>query len=395
MARFQRRFTTAPQGIRIGGIQILCAVACLVLLIVSTSIWDEPDYSARNEVASLRSKISELETKMAKLETVHDTNDASQNPASSQIMQVETKTSKHDLDDETKALCHRAHEFESMLTLQEQIKFIADGGGFLSQMYQDATIFSILGKNILNGGGVYVDVAAAHPRAISNTFILDQCYGWRGVCIEADPLRAKLLKEQRSCNVIDTCVSEVEGEEVEFFTVDKLDGTMSNGIAGIGGKTTGSRKMKCKRMSNILQESLLTKVDFMSLDVESAEPLVLAGIDWARVTIELIVIEVDKHVTNTEGGAIKESALRMIEVLEAQNYMPVLELFPMKGAMPISDCTTVLLGQSVQSVFQPNRIDNFNLGVWRRQDVLFVKKGGLYEDLVVSWVHDKAKCGLH
>ncbi|KAL7502839.1 hypothetical protein ACHAXN_000732 [Cyclotella atomus] len=395
MARFERRFTTAPQGIRIGGIQFVCAVACLVLLIVFTSIWDEPDYPAWNKIASLQSKISELETKVAKLETlsiddtrVPDTNDASQ-------MQVETKTSKHDLDDESKALCHRAHEFESMFTLQEQIKFIADRGGFLSQMYQDATILSILGKEILNGGGVYVDVAAAHPRTLSNTFILDQCYGWKGVCIEADPLRVKLLREQRSCNVIDTCVSGVEGEEVDFFTVDKEDGTMSNGIAGIGGKTTGSQKMKCKRMSNILQESLVTKVDFMSLDIESAEPLVLAGIDWTHVTIELIVIEVDKHVTNKKGGAIKESALRMIEVLEAQNYLPVLELFPMKGAMPISDCTTVLLGQSVQSVFQPNRIDDFNLGVWRRQDVLFVRKGGSYEDLVVSWVHDKAKCGLH
>ena len=189
--------------------------------------------------------------------------------------------------------------------------------------------------------------------------------------------------------------SEVEGEEVDFYTVDKEDGTMSNGIAGIGGKTSGSQKMKCKRMSNILQESRVTKVDFMSLDIETAEPLVLGGIDWAHVTIELIVIEIDKHVTKNKGGAIKESALQMIEVLEAQNYMPVLELFPMRGAIPISDCTTVLLGQSVQSAFQPNRIDNFDLGVWRRQDVLFVRKGGLYEDLVVSWVHDKAKCASH
>jgi hypothetical protein len=91
-------------------------------------------------------------------------------------------------------------------------------------------------------GGVYVDVAAAHPRALSNTFMLDKCYGWKGVCIEADPLRVKLLREQRSCDVIGTCVSEVEGEEVDFYTVDKEDGTMSNGIAGIGQETSGSQK---------------------------------------------------------------------------------------------------------------------------------------------------------
>ena len=31
------------------------------------------------------------------------------------------------------------------------------------------------------------------------------------------------------------------------------------------------------------------------LDVESAEPQVLAGIDWSRVGIEIMVIEVNKH----------------------------------------------------------------------------------------------------
>jgi regulatory protein YycH of two-component signal transduction system YycFG len=122
-------------------------------MIVSTSIWDEPDYFAWNKIASLQANISELEKKVAKLETPSTDNHASDTNDASQI-QVETKTSKNDLDYNSKALCHRAHEFESMSTLQEQIKFIAEGGGFLSQMYQDATIFSILGKEILHGGGV-------------------------------------------------------------------------------------------------------------------------------------------------------------------------------------------------------------------------------------------------
>ena len=39
----------------------------------------------------------------------------------------------------------------------------------------------------------------------------------------------------------------------------------------------------------------MTRVDFMSLDVESAEPQVLAGIDWSRVDIDIMVIEVNKH----------------------------------------------------------------------------------------------------
>jgi len=141
-------------------------------------------------------------------------------------------------------------------------------------------------------------------------------------------------------------------------------------------------------MSNVFLESNITRVDVMSLDVESAEPLVLAGIDWSAVNIEMIIIEVNKHITRKEGMPASDSAKRIIGILEAQNYMPVLELFPYgKKTMPIEDCSSVLLGQTVQSAFQPNRKGEFNLGVWRRQDVLFVRQGGIYEQPIIDWVN--------
>mmetsp|Transcript_2994 Transcript_2994/g.6517 ORF Transcript_2994/g.6517 Transcript_2994/m.6517 type:complete len:387 (+) Transcript_2994:173-1333(+) len=300
-----------------------------------------------------------------------------------------------ELDNETKALCHRAHEFDSKASVREQISYIAKEGGLTSQMYQDATIISILsGSGVLRQGGIYADVAAAHPRFLSNSFVLDKCYGWNGVCVEADPLRVGLLKAQRSCKVVDTCVSEIEGEEVDFYVTSREGDTLSNGIANIGTATGKSQKMRCKAMSNVFREANITRVDVMSLDVESAEPMVLAGIDWSAVDIEIIVMEINKHTIRTEGGSMKGSANRIISILEAQNFVPVLELFPYhKNTMPIDDCSSVLLGQSVQSAFQPNRKGEFGLGVWRRQDVLFVRRGGIYEQPIIDWVHAKAGCG--
>ena len=91
---------------------------------------------------------------------------------------------------------------------------------------------------------------------------------------------------------------------------------------------------------------------------------------------------------------MKDSTKNIIRILEEQNYLPVLELFPYhKKTMPIDDCSSVLLGQSVQSAFAPNRSDNFKLGVWRRQDVLSVRKGGLNEKKIIRWVHE-AGCAL-
>jgi hypothetical protein len=56
------------------------------------------------------------------------------------------------------------------------------------------------------------------------------------------------------------------------------------------------------------------------LDVESAEPQVLAGIDWSRVDIEIMVIEVNKHTIRKEGATMKDSTKNIIRILEEQNY---------------------------------------------------------------------------
>jgi len=148
------------------------------------------------------------------------------------------------LDDETRALCDRAHALDSKDSVRDQIDFIAKEGALSSQMYQDATIISSLGRTILRAGGVYADIAAAHPRRLSNTFVLDSCYGWSGVCVEADPLRVSLLRAQRSCQVVDTCVTDVEGQEVDFFVTSAEGDTLSNGIANVGGSTGKLMKMR-------------------------------------------------------------------------------------------------------------------------------------------------------
>jgi hypothetical protein len=56
-------------------------------------------------------------------------------------------------------------------------------------------------------GGTYIDLAAYHPRKHSNTYMLDVCYGWKGICIEADPAKANLYKLTRFCSDGDDTVA--------------------------------------------------------------------------------------------------------------------------------------------------------------------------------------------
>ena len=51
--------------------------------------------------------------------------------------------------------------------------------------------------------GVYVDLATNHPVVISNTFFLDRCLGWKGLCIEPNPVHHSRIRQARSCSLVD------------------------------------------------------------------------------------------------------------------------------------------------------------------------------------------------
>ena len=69
---------------------------------------------------------------------------------------------------------------------------------------------------LLKRRGVYFDVAANEPIHISNTNFMDACLGWAGVCVEAVPRFLVRLWNDRYCAIVPTCVSDKEGQKVEF-----------------------------------------------------------------------------------------------------------------------------------------------------------------------------------
>jgi hypothetical protein len=78
-----------------------------------------------------------------------------------------------------------------------------------SQLHQDMQALEFLKckKN-----GYYVDIGANDGRLISNTFVMDTVFSWRGLCIEPFPSNM----EQRNCTVLRKVVSNATGQEVKF-----------------------------------------------------------------------------------------------------------------------------------------------------------------------------------
>lgn len=149
----------------------------------------------------------------------------------------------------------------------------------------------------LRRAGVYLDVAANDPVSISNTYFLDRCLGWRGVCVEANPAYFERIHRQRSCALVPTCVGSREGQTVEF--------ALHGGAGAIVGESNKHAarwakdgvqvpgiKQRCTTLQHTLDRVGVRVVDFLSLDVEGHELEVLRGVDWERTRVNVMSIEV-------------------------------------------------------------------------------------------------------
>jgi FkbM family methyltransferase len=166
-----------------------------------------------------------------------------------------------------------------------------------SQVKQDQQVLEILSV-VDDIAPTYVDLAANHYMRISNTFMLDKCLGWKGVCIEPNDAYYGDLLKHRTCDVYPVCVSD-DFETVTFIIAHVFGGIEStnknlNGESywqkGVNA-TTPRKTMECAPLWFLLKRSNVQRVGYMSLDVEGHELKVLQGINWRDVEIDIISLE--------------------------------------------------------------------------------------------------------
>lgn len=138
--------------------------------------------------------------------------------------------------------------------------------------------------------GTFVDVGANHPTQGNQTWFLEQ-QGWTGILIEPNPHLAGLLREQRpKSKIFQLAVgSPAQVGEVDFFLV--AGSGRSSLIPAFDAQVTGKIRVQLRTLDSILQESGVTEIDFLSLDVEKVELDVLDGFDFAKWKPRLILIE--------------------------------------------------------------------------------------------------------
>ena len=144
--------------------------------------------------------------------------------------------------------------------------------------------------------GFYVDVGANDPDIDSITRHFYE-RGWNGINVEPLASNFARLKKRRPRDInLQVAVGDAEGE-ITFYEVGKWHGysTTDAEIADQhrrDGLKVVEHRTPLRRLAAILDEYAPgQEIDFLSIDVEGAEPAVLAGADFHRHRPKIIVAE--------------------------------------------------------------------------------------------------------
>jgi FkbM family methyltransferase len=160
-------------------------------------------------------------------------------------------------------------------------------------------------------GGLILESGALDGELFSTSKMFVKELGWAALHVEANPFNYKKLARNRPESVnLNTALCQ-ESADVHFVTkASDVSEEEPNAVSGIWEFMPSFIKTKwythlsdatvatlptipCRPLLPILDALGLNHVDFWVLDVEGAELLVLKSMDFTRITVDVMVIELD------------------------------------------------------------------------------------------------------
>lgn len=146
-----------------------------------------------------------------------------------------------------------------------------------------------------NAPGTFVELGALDGIALSNTYILEHCFGWTGLLIEGQPNNFRALRGHRKMRSRSRLKHSAVCQGHGFVNFTAADGSGAGDTAHIWTRATSNKTVTvpCKPLSELMEEAQMPpQVNFLSLDVEGAEEIVLATVNVS--TFDVVLAEVQK-----------------------------------------------------------------------------------------------------
>ena len=148
-------------------------------------------------------------------------------------------------------------------------------------------------------GGVFVDIGAYDGVAMSNSCYFERELGWRGLCVEPNPVRYSRLVENRRSQNVNCGVGAREGMMKFLQLPAHLD--LGAGFldyydpqsAYVKEQPVGSAviDVPVRRLTDLVSRAGLAKIDYLSIDTEGADFDIIRSIDFEVLDVSAISVE--------------------------------------------------------------------------------------------------------
>lgn len=195
-----------------------------------------------------------------------------------------------------------------------------------SQCGEDLLIAFVL--NLIHGPRPkrYLDVGANHPFHLSNTALF-YAKGGAGILVEPDPFFAKLLRSKRPRDTVLQNGVHFSGEEradlyvMDPPTLNTFSRQEMERYVAMGHQLSNTLPIELKNINDIL--AMAGELDFMSLDIEGLDKIILEMIDWKKYRPTCLCVETLKYETQQEPRKLND----IIELMLAQDYILYADTF--------------------------------------------------------------------
>ena len=148
--------------------------------------------------------------------------------------------------------------------------------------------------------GTYVDIGCFHPTKHSNT---SKFYKrkWRGINIDLNPLTIDLfnLARPKDINICAAISNSVKSTDLYFVgdlssenTLEKKHTKWLKKTFNYNQKKFLKKKIKTKKINDILEKYKFYDIDFMNIDVEGHEVNILKSLNLSKFNIKYFCVEI-------------------------------------------------------------------------------------------------------
>jgi FkbM family methyltransferase len=148
--------------------------------------------------------------------------------------------------------------------------------------------------------GVFLDVGCWDWKEGSTTLYLEERLGWSGLGVDAQNQVRKGYEEHRPrTKFFNYIVTDHSGTLEPLYIADQISSINEKHVELFPGAqwyTTEPTLVPAITLNDLLTEQKVERIDFLSMDIEGAEPRALAGFDIRKYKPRLVCIEASPEI---------------------------------------------------------------------------------------------------